>query len=126
MFDFGLYTQVSDSGPHSPLVSSVISLFFLPLSLPLSDVTEFLWETARYRLKYCLKVQINPKWPIVTTLATSFLEFMWYCKNSKNWDTLNYYRDCPTNGIVGFYSAILRSKDADRITNKVDPDQTAP
>ena len=35
-------------------------------------------------------------------------------KNSKNWDTLNYYRDCPTNGIVGFYSAILRSKDADR------------
>ena len=47
-------------------------------------------------------------------------------KNSKNWDTLNYYRDCPTNGIVGFYSAILRSKDADRITNRVDTDQTAP
>ena len=42
------------------------------------------------------------------------------------WDTLNYYRDCPTNGIVGFYSAILRSKDADRITNTVDTDQTAP
>ena len=41
-------------------------------------------------------------------------------------DTLNYYRDCPTNGIVGFYSAILRSKDADRITNRVDTDQTAP
>ena len=49
-----------------------------------------------------------------------------YHKNSKNWDTLNYYRDCPTNGIVGFYSAILRSKDADRITNRVDTDQTAP
>ena len=49
-----------------------------------------------------------------------------YRKNSKNWDTLNYYRDCPTNGIVGFYSAILRSKDADRITNRVDYDQTAP
>ena len=47
-------------------------------------------------------------------------------KNSKNWDTLNYYRDCPTNVIVGFYSAILRSKDADRITNRVDTDQTAP
>ena len=39
-----------------------------------------------------------------------------YRKKSKNWDTLNYYRDCPTNGIVGFYSAILRTKDADRIT----------
>ena len=49
-----------------------------------------------------------------------------YRKNSKNWDTLNYYRDCPTNGIVGFYSAILPSKDADRITNRVDTDQTAP
>ena len=49
-----------------------------------------------------------------------------YRKNSINWDTLNYYRDCPTNGIVGFYSAILRSKDADRITNRVDTDQTAP
>ena len=49
-----------------------------------------------------------------------------YRKNSKNWDTLNYYRDCPTNGIVGFYSAILRSKDAYRITNRVDTDQTAP
>ena len=49
-----------------------------------------------------------------------------YRKNSKNWDTLNYYRDCPSNGIVGFYSAILRSKDADRITNRVDTDQTAP
>ena len=43
-------------------------------------------------------------------------------KNFKNWDTLNYYRDCPTNGIIGFCSAILRSKDADRITNRVDTD----
>ena len=49
-----------------------------------------------------------------------------YRKNSKNWDTLDYHPDCPTNGIVGFYSAILRSKDADRITNRVDTDQTAP
>ena len=49
-----------------------------------------------------------------------------YRKNSKNWDTLNYHLDCPTNGIVGFYRAILRSKDADRITNRVDTDQTAP
>ena len=49
-----------------------------------------------------------------------------YRKNLKNCDTLNYYRDCPINGIVGFYSAILRSKDAERITNRVDTDQTAP
>ena len=47
-----------------------------------------------------------------------------YRKNSKNWDTFNYYRDCPTNKIVGFYSAIFHSKDADRITNRVDTDKT--
>ena len=60
--------------------------------------------------------------------CSEFLQYMkcLYRKNSKNWDTFHYYRDCPTNGIVGFYSAILRSKDADRITNRVDTDQTAP
>ena len=47
-----------------------------------------------------------------------------YRKNSKNWDTLNYHRDCPTNGIVAFYSAILRSKDSDRITNRVAEEQS--
>ena len=44
----------------------------------------------------------------------------------KNWDTLNYHRDCPTNGIAAFYSATLRPNDSDRITNSVDTDQTAP
>ena len=33
-------------------VWSIISLFFLPL-----------WETARYRLKYCLKGRLSPKQP---------------------------------------------------------------
>ena len=33
-------------------LSSIISLFFLPL-----------WETARYRLKYCLKGPLSPKQP---------------------------------------------------------------
>ena len=49
-----------------------------------------------------------------------------YHKNSKNWDTLNYHCDCPTNRIVAFYSAILHSKDSDRMTYRVDTDQTAP
>ena len=49
-----------------------------------------------------------------------------YRKNSKNWDTWNNYHNCPTIGTVGFYSAVLCSKDADRITNREDPDQTAP
>ena len=33
-------------------LSSIISLFFLPL-----------WETARYRLKYCLKGPLSPNQP---------------------------------------------------------------
>ena len=33
---------------------------------------------------------------------------------------------CPTIGTVGFYSAVLCSKDANRITNREDPYQTAP
>ena len=33
-----------------------------------------------------------------------------YRKNSKNWDTLNYYRDCPTNGIVGFLQCNIAFK----------------
>ena len=49
-----------------------------------------------------------------------------YRKNSKNWDTWNNYHNCPTIGTVGFYSAVLCSKDAGRITNREDPDQTAP
>ena len=49
-----------------------------------------------------------------------------YRKNSKNWDTWNNYYNCPTTGTVGFYSAVLCSKDANRITNREDPDQTAP
>ena len=49
-----------------------------------------------------------------------------YRKNSKNWDTWNNYHICPTIGTVGFYSAVLCSKDANRITNREDPDQTAP
>ena len=63
---------------------------------------------------------------VVDTCMNIVADNSCYRKNSKNWDTLNYHRDCPTNGIVGFYSAILRSKDADRITNRVDTDQTAP
>ena len=31
-----------------------------------------------------------------------------------------------TVGTVGFYSAVLCTKDADKITNREDPDQTAP
>ena len=35
---------------------------FTPLYL-FSSLSPFLWETARYRLKYCLKGPLNPKQP---------------------------------------------------------------
>ena len=33
------------------------------LVYPFSSLSAFLWETARYRLKYCLKGPLNPKQP---------------------------------------------------------------
>ena len=33
------------------------------LIYPFSSLSPFLWETARYRLKYCLKVPLNPNQP---------------------------------------------------------------
>ena len=33
------------------------------LRYPFSPLPPFLWETARYRLKYCLKGPLNPKQP---------------------------------------------------------------
>ena len=33
------------------------------LVYPFSLLSPFLWETARYRLKYCLKGPLNPKQP---------------------------------------------------------------
>ena len=86
------------------------------------------WSIGSYSLHtiwYCF-IFVQRLWKFLWQFKVLELtQFSYYRKNSKNWDTLNYYRDCPTNGIVGFHSAILHSKDADRITNRVDTDQTA-
>ena len=41
-------------------LSSITTLFFLPL-----------WDTARYRLKYCIKGPLNPKQPTKPTFSLS-------------------------------------------------------
>ena len=66
--------------------------------------------------------------PPPPTTTTTTPEKLYIClrRRDKNGNTLNNYRVCPTSGTVGFYSAIQCSKDADKITNRVDPDQTAP
>ena len=71
-----------------------------------------------------LSIQIKPWCDYTVTVIQKTNDY--YRKNSKNWDTCNNYHNCPTIGTVGFYSAVLCSKDADRITNREDPDQTAP
>ena len=38
-------------------------LDFFTLIFPFSSLSPSLWETARYRLKYCLKGPLNPKQP---------------------------------------------------------------
>ena len=39
------------------------SLDIFTLLCPFSPLPPFLWETVRYRLKYCLKGPLNPKQP---------------------------------------------------------------
>ena len=39
------------------------------LIYPFSPLSTFFWETARYRLKYCLKGPLNPKQPTNQILA---------------------------------------------------------
>ena len=41
------------------------------LIYPFSPLSPSLWETARYRLKYCLKGPINPKQPINVTIMSN-------------------------------------------------------
>ena len=39
------------------------SLDIFTLTYPFSPLSPYLWETALYRLKYCLKGPLNPKQP---------------------------------------------------------------
>ena len=59
-------------GPIAPAVGAgggCLDIFFSRLSF--SFLSPFLWETARYRLKYCLKGPLNPKQP--TNQPTSII-----------------------------------------------------
>ena len=43
-----------------------------------SSLSPSLWETARYRLKYCLKVPLNPKQPTNQPIETIFFDMRGY------------------------------------------------
>ena len=58
-------------GPTALAVGAVgVCLDIFTLIYPFSSLSPSLWETARYRLKYCLKGPLNPKQP---TNQLSFL-----------------------------------------------------
>ena len=49
-----------------------------------------------------------------------------YCKNPKNSDTPKICCNYPEILTRLLYDRVMHPKDADRMTNSVDPDQTAP
>ena len=49
-----------------------------------------------------------------------------YCKNPENSETTKKCCKCPKIVTVSFYYRVVGPKDADRIANSVDTDQTAP
>ena len=49
------------------------------LIYPFYPLSPSLWETARYRLKYCLKGPLNPKQP-TNQLITGYAEVLSYCE----------------------------------------------
>ena len=101
-------------------------LLFTWLSLVMSMMVSFVLSFfPRDVLDEILNLIESVSEDFLTTLTVEASVSM-YRKNFKNWDTWNNYHNCPTFRTVGFYSAVLCSKDADRITNREDPDQTAP
>ena len=53
---------------------------------PFSPLSPSLWETARYRLKYCLKGPLNPKQPTNQIIYTP------YCNENPNCSILGYFQ----------------------------------
>ena len=49
------------------------------LIYPFSPLSPSLWETARYRLKYCLKGPLNPKQPTNNQPSKYLKRFLKYC-----------------------------------------------
>ena len=53
------------------------------LICPFSPVSRSLWETARYRLKYCLKGPLNPKQPTNQLKYKNVQTTCTYCKRNR-------------------------------------------
>ena len=78
-------------GPTALAVGAGDGLDIFTLAYPFSPLSPCLWETARYRLKYCLKGPLNPKQP--TNRWTTAMDFTYrvqyakYCSiNKHSWE----------------------------------------
>ena len=47
------------------------------LICPFSPLSPSLWETARYKLKYCLKGPLNPKQPTNQLTRKPYISYLW-------------------------------------------------
>ena len=65
-------------------------------------------------------------WDPIKNLRKPMLSLRRYRKNSKHSDTRNNYCNYPKIWLIWIFHRVMRPKDADRIANSVDPDQTAP
>ena len=54
------------------------------LIYPFFPLSPSLWETARYRLKYCLKGPLNPKQPTKTNSCSYYLATTFYQNSQLN------------------------------------------
>ena len=59
----GASYNLDNSRARSAVGSGGGCLDIFTLIYPFSPISPSLWETARYRLKYCLKGPLNPKQP---------------------------------------------------------------
>ena len=62
------------------------------LTYPFSSLSPSLWETARYRLKYCLKGPLNPKQPTNHSSMTNNVIIMHYVVGGRvvRWPWINF------------------------------------
>ena len=84
---------------------------FLPSSI-LSLLSPSLWETARYRLKYCLKGTLNPKQPTNQLLVRfSSIEFVHLLVPHKIWISifLKFQEEilCWFNEVLGWFNEVF-------------------
>ena len=66
--------MIVGQGPIALAVGAGGCLGIFTLIYPFSPLSPSLWETARYRLKYCLKGPLNPKQSINQSMQSQSLK----------------------------------------------------